>query len=141
VVVWQEALTELGVNIEFITEDGSTYWDNIITDKADIFQNGWAAAIPDPSDVFDYLILNGEGSMRWENEDVDSLLLQARLEQDPSVREDLYQQVHNMVMEEAVVLPSAYSKVSWLQKSYVEGFEPGGNGTHSAWLWDVTLGQ
>ena len=140
VVVWQEALESLGVSIQFISEDGSTYWDNIRTDKADIFQNGWAAGIPDPSDIFDYLILNGEGSMRWENEEVDDLLTQARLELDPAVREGLYQQVHDIVMDEAIVIPSAYSKLSWLQAPNVSGFEAGGNGTHSARLWNVELG-
>lgn len=132
VVVWQEALENLGVSINFVIEDGSTYWDNIRTDAADIFQNGWNAGIPEPAEVFDYLVLNGEGSMRWESEEVNDLLTQARLETDPAVREGLYQQVHDIIMEEMIVIPSAYSKIAWLQKPNIEGFEPGGMGIHHA---------
>ncbi|MCA9895077.1 MAG: ABC transporter substrate-binding protein [Anaerolineae bacterium] len=141
VVVWQEALESLGISINFVIEDGSTYWDNIRTEKADIFQNGWNAGIPEPAEVFDYLILNGEGSMRWDDPDVDALLTQARLEIDPVAREALYQQVHDIVMEEMIVIPSAYSKIAWLQKSYIEGFEPGGMGIHHANLAIVTKSQ
>lgn len=139
VVVWEEALTSLGVQVNFITEDGSTYWDNIRTEKADIFQNGWNAGIPEPAEVFDYLILNGEGSMRWEDEDVDAMLTLARLETDPVAREAIYQQVHDIVMEEAIVIASGYSKIAWLQKSYVEGFEPGSMGIHHARLAQVSI--
>lgn len=141
VVVWQEALESLGVSINFVIEDGSTYWDNIRTDAADIFQNGWNAGIPEPAEVFDYLVLNGEGSMRWESEEVNDLLTQARLEIDPEVREGLYQQVHDIVMEEMIVIPSAYSKIAWLQKPYIEGFEPGGMGIHHANLAIVSKTQ
>lgn len=141
VIVWAEALDQLGVPYEFIIEDGSTYWDSIVTDAADIFQNGWAAGLVDPSDVFDFLILDGNGSMRYDNEEVNNLLREARVEQDPAVREELYQQVHDIIMEDVVVIPSAYSKVSWLQKPWVSEFHPGGGGTYTAPLWEVVLGE
>lgn len=139
VVLWQQALESLGVEVEFIIEDGSTYWDSIVEDDAMIFQNGWAAGLVDPSDVFDYLILDGNGSMRYDNPEVNELLRAARVELDPAVREDLYQQAHDIVMADAVVIPSAYSKVSWLQKPNVDGFEPGGGGTYTAPMWLVSL--
>lgn len=141
VVVWQQGLESIGVQVEFIVEDGGTYWDSIVEDDAMIFQNGWAAGIPDPSDVFDFLIYQGNGSMRYDNPEVNDLLDQARAELDPAVREELYQQVHNIIMEDTIVIPSAYSKVSWLQKPYVDGFAPGGGGTYTAPMWNVTLGD
>lgn len=141
VVVWQEALQSLGVDVTFDVQDGGTYWDSIVEDETMIFQNGWAAGFADPSDVFDFLILEGRGSMRYDNPEVNELLRAARIELDPAVREDLYQQVHDIVMADAVVIPSAYSKVSWLQKPWVEGFQPGGNGTHSAPLEVVSLNR
>lgn len=141
VVVWQQALEELGFEINFVVEDGATYWDNIVTDAADVFQNGWAAGLVDPSDVFDFLILDGNGSMRYDNPEVNELLNQARAELDPVAREALYQQVHDIVMGDAVVIPSAYSKVSWLQKPWIDGFVPGGGGTHTAPLWEVVISE
>lgn len=141
VVVWQQGLESLGVVVEFIVEDGGTYWDSIVTDEAMIFQNGWAAGIIDPSDVFDYLIYQGAGSMRYDNPEVNELLDQARAELDEAARNELYQQVHDIVMADAVLIPSAYSKVSWLQKPYVEGFVPGGGGTYTAPMFNVVLGD
>jgi ABC-type transport system substrate-binding protein len=139
VVVWQEALESLGVQVQFIVEDGGTYWDSIVQDDAMVFQNGWAAGLIDPSDVFDFLILDGRGSMRYDNPEVNELLRAARIELDEDRREALYQQVHDIVMADAVVIPSAYSKVTWLQKPWVEGFNPGGGGTYTAPLWEVSI--
>lgn len=141
VVVWQEALESIGVQIEFAIEDGSTYWDSIVEDDAMIFQNGWAAGLIDPSDVFDFLILDGRGSMRYDNPVVNDLLRQARLELDEDAREAIYQQAHDIIMDDAVVIPSAYSKVTWLQRSWIDGFEPGGGGTYTAPLWEVVLNR
>jgi ABC-type transport system substrate-binding protein len=141
VVVWQEALTSLGLTVEFKIEDGSTYFDTIVTDETMIFQNGWAAGLVDPSDSFDFLILDGNGSMRYDNPEVNDLLRAARVEPDAAVREDLYQQVHDIVSCDAVLIPSAYSKVSWLAKPWVAGFVPGGGGTYTAPLWEVELSR
>lgn len=139
VVLWQEALTCLGVKVTFKVEDGGTYWDSIVKDDAMIFTNGWAAGLVDPSDVFDFLILEGRGSMRYNNPEVNELLRQARVEMDENVRNELYQKVHDIVMEEAVVIPSAYSKVAWLQKPWIQDFVPGGGGTYTAPLWNVSV--
>lgn len=139
VVLWQEDLTRLGIQVEFKTEDGGTYWDTIVQDDAMVFINGWAAGILDPSDVFDFLILDGNGSMRYDNEQVNEWLRQARVENDEAARNALYQQVHDQVMADAVVVPSAYSKVSWLQKPWIVDFVPSGGGTYTAPLWDVSI--
>jgi|GEM_PF-861379 len=139
VVVWEAALKELGIQVEFIVEDGGTYWDSIVEDDAMIFQNGWAAGLIDPSDVFDFLIYQGNGSMRYDNPVINDLLDQARVELDAEAREALYQQVHDIVMDDAVVIPSAFSKVSWLQAPGISGFVPGGGGTYTAPLWNVTM--
>lgn len=139
VVLWQEDLTKLGIRIEFKIEDGGTYFDTIVQDGTMVFQNGWAAGLIDPSDVFDYLILDGNGSMRYDNSVVNDLLRQARVEPDEAVRTELYQQVHDIVMADAVVIPSAYSKVSWLEKPWIVDFVPGGGGTYTAPLWNVSI--
>src|SRR5690606_33575261 len=55
VALWSDALISLGVQVEFITEDSSTYWDSIVQDDAMIFQNGWASGIIDPTAIFDFL--------------------------------------------------------------------------------------
>lgn len=141
VVLWQQALEELGVEVEFVVEGGSTYWDSIEGEDVHIYQTGWAAGLLDPSDVFDFLVLAGSDNGHYEREDLNEMLRAARAELDPAVREELYQQVHDIVMADAAFIPSAYSKNSWLQKPWVSGFAPGGGGTYTANLALVELNR
>jgi ABC-type transport system substrate-binding protein len=139
IVLWQEDLNMLGLATEIVVEDGGTYFDTIIKDDTMIFINGWAAGLTDPSDVFDFIIKDASGSVRYDNPVVNDLLTQARTETDETARAALYQQVHDIVMDDAVLIPSAYSKVVWLQKPWIEGFVPGAGGTYTADLWDVEI--
>jgi ABC-type transport system substrate-binding protein len=140
IVVWEEALTSLGLDIAITTEESGTFFDSIVDNpEVDVFVNGWAAGIPDPADVLNYLILDGEGSTGYNNEEVNALLREALVEQDPAAREALYQQAHDIIAADSPIVASAYSKVTWLQKPWVEGFAPGGGGVHTAPLREVTL--
>lgn len=140
IVVWQDALTSLGVQVNIVSEESGTFFDSIVDNPdVDMFVNGWAAGIPDPADVFNYLILNGEGSTGYDNDEVDALLMAGLVEQDPVAREALYQQAHDIVMADSPIVPSAYSKVTWLQKPWVHGYAPAGGGVHTAPLREVTL--
>ncbi len=141
VVLWQQALESLGVEVEFVVEGGSTYWDSIEREDAFIYQSGWAAGLIDPSDVFDYLVLEGADNGHYEREDLNELLRAARAEPDAAVREDLYQQVHDLVMADAAFIPSAYSKNTWLQKPWISDFVPGGGGTYTADLAPVVISR
>lgn len=141
IVVWQNSLAEIGVTLNIAVEESGTYWDNIRSDNVILFINGWAAGVPDPYDVFNYIILDGDNSMLYDDPVVNDLIRQAEIELDPDVREEIYQQVHDIIMEESVVVPSGYSKVTWLQKSWVDGFAPGGGGTHTAPLAEVSLNR
>jgi ABC-type transport system substrate-binding protein len=121
-------------------EESGTYFDSIEDNPAvDMFVNGWAAGIPDPADVFNYLILDGQGSTGYDNDEVDDLLNQALVEQDAAAREALYQQAHDIIAADSPIVASAYSKVTWLQKPWVQGFAPGGGGVHTAPLKEVSL--
>ena len=137
--VLQEDLRALGVTLNIEVEDASTYWDHIGEDDVEMFLSGWAAGINDPSDVFDYLFLEARDDTAYDNPAVNDLLHQARLETDEAARTELYQQAHDLITADSPWIVSAYSKVAWLQKPWVEGFNPGGGGTHTAHLEDITI--
>jgi ABC-type transport system substrate-binding protein len=140
IVVWQDALTQLGVEVVITVEESGTYFDSIEDNPAvDMFVNGWAAGIPDPADVFNYLILDGQGSTGYDNDAVDELLNQGLVELDPAAREAIYQEAHDLIMADSPIVASAYSKVTWLAKPWVQGFAPAGGGVHTAPLKEVTL--
>jgi len=136
--VLQQDLATLGVDLEIVIEDNSTYWDHIGQDDVIFFLSGWSAGLVDPSDVMDFLLYEGRDDTYYDNPEVNALLEQARAEFDDSAREAIYQEAHNLIMADAPWIVSAYSKVTWLQQPWIEGFAPGGGGTHTADLAAVT---
>jgi peptide/nickel transport system substrate-binding protein len=137
--VLQEDLRTLGVTLNIIPEDAATYWDHIGEDDVIMFLSGWSAGIIDPSDVFNFLFYEGRDDTKYDNPEVNALLEQALVETDPAVLEDLYQQAHDLITADSPWIVSAYSKVAWLQKPGIEGFAPGGGGTHTARLAEVSI--
>jgi ABC-type transport system substrate-binding protein len=137
--VLQEDLRQLGVTLNIELEDASTYWDHIGEDDVLMFLSGWSAGLNDPSDVFNYLFLDARDDTAYDNPEVNDLLRQALSEFDEERRNELYQQAHDLITADSPWIVSAYSKVSWLQQPWIEGFNPGGGGTHTANLEDVTI--
>jgi ABC-type transport system substrate-binding protein len=137
--VLQEDLRSLGVTINIVAEDASTYWDHIGQDDVEMFLSGWSAGLNDPSDVFNFLFLDGRDDTHYNNEEVNALLRQAMIETDVTVRADLYQQAHDLITADSPWIVSAYSKLSWLQKPWLEGYNPGPGGLHTVSLADVSI--
>lgn len=139
--VFQEDLRTLGVELEIVVEDASTYWDHIGEDDVIMFLSGWSAGVVDPSDVLNFLFMEARDDTAYDNPAVNELLQQAMVETDAAKLEDLYQQAHDLIVADSPWVVSAYSKVAWLQKPYIENFNPGGGGTYTAPLKVVSLAQ
>jgi oligopeptide transport system substrate-binding protein len=139
--VLQEDLRKLGVVLNIVPEDDSTYWTHVGEDDVLMFLSGWSADFLDPSEVLNYLFYEGRDDTKYDNPEVNALLDQALQETDPAVIEDLYQQAHDLITADSPWIVSAYNKVSWLQKPGIEGFNPGGGGTHTARLAEVTISR
>ncbi len=137
--VWQEDLRKLGITMTIEVEEGATYWDHIEEDDVILFISGWSAGLIDPSDTMDFLFYKGIDNTEYDNPEVDALLEAARVEYDEEARTALYQQAHDLIMADAPVVASAYSKVTWLQQPWIENFNPGGGGTYTAPLWMVEI--
>ena len=139
--VLQQDLATLGVTLNIEIEDNSTYWDHIGEDDVIFFLSGWSAGIPDPSDVLNFLFMNARDDTAYDNPEVNALLTQAMAEYDPAAREVIYQQAHDLIMADCPWIVSAYSKVTWLQQPWIENFNPGGGGTYTAPLSEVTVNK
>ena len=137
--VLQEDLRQLGVTLNIEVEDASTYWDHIGEDDVLMFLSGWSAGLNDPSDVFNFLFLDARDDTAYDNPEVNDLLRQAMAEYDEAARTELYQQAHDLITADSPWIVSAYSKVSWLQKPWIENLNPGGGGLYTANLADVTI--
>ncbi|MBN1287437.1 MAG: ABC transporter substrate-binding protein, partial [Anaerolineae bacterium] len=137
--VLQQDLATLGVTLKIEIEDNSTYWSHIGEDDVIFFLSGWSAGIPDPADVLNYLFMDERDDTKYNNPEVNDLLTQAMSEFDADKRLELYQQAHDLIMEDCPWIVSAYSKVTWLQKPWVKNFNPTGGGVYTTWLWEVEI--
>jgi ABC-type oligopeptide transport system substrate-binding subunit/DNA-binding SARP family transcriptional activator len=118
---WQESL---GIEIRWELVTWATYID--VLDKRrneevpSLFVIGWVADYPDPDNFL--RVWTGRRRTRWRNEAYDRLVERARRVVDHSERMKLYQQADRILVEEAVVVPLAYSRRHVLVKPWVSQY-------------------
>lgn len=140
-LAFQDMLSQIGVEIRLQKEDNSTYWSHIGEDEVKLFLSGWSADFLDPSEVFDFLFMNGRDDTKYDNPQVNELLRRATATPDDEERNEIYREVHDIIMEDAPWIVSAYTKVQYLQKPYVDGFVVSPAGTYRAPLKLVELNR
>ena len=116
--MWQE---HLGVEIGVHLLDPSLYFYflNIVVDN--LYDYGWIADYPDPHNFLDVLFHSeaDNNAGNYSNQDVDTLLELARVEQDAAQRMDLYQRAERMLIEDAAAIPLHFGRSHVLVKPYV----------------------
>jgi ABC-type transport system substrate-binding protein len=122
VEMWEQ---DLGVTITVENLEPSFYLDALYSGKhGQIFSSGWCADYPDPQNFADVLFHTGsrENNGGYSNPQVDTLLEQARVEQDVTRRIALYQQAEQMIVQDAPVLFTVHHLSYQLVKPYVKGY-------------------
>jgi oligopeptide transport system substrate-binding protein len=115
----------LGVDIAVQQTDWATYLWDLRAHHYQMFglTAGWIADYPDPQDFLDILFHSESrnNDTEYSNPEVDSLLEEARGEQDFEKRMELYQQAEQIIMDDAPIVPLTHDVDYWLTKPYVEG--------------------
>ncbi|MBN1955949.1 MAG: peptide ABC transporter substrate-binding protein, partial [Anaerolineae bacterium] len=120
--MWQQTL---GVTITVENLEPDRYLDEIYAGRhGQIFATGWCADYPDPENFADVLFHSASPQNRghYNNPEVDALLEQARVEQDVGKRIRLYQQIEQMIVDDAPVIFTTHSMTYLLVKPYVQGY-------------------
>lgn len=121
---WRE---ELGIEVRIQQTDFATFLADQDAGRLQMFNAGWIMDYPDPEDILD-LKFHTESALNdvnYSNADVDAILEEARIEQDPGRRLDLYQQAEVLIIEDAAWLPLYFSQSHVVINADVEGwFEP-----------------
>lgn len=89
-----------------------------------MYQLGWVADYPDPQNFLE-ILFHTESSQNYggySNPEVDTLLDQARQTQDLEERLAIYQQVEQLLLEDAAWIPLYFSVDAALVKPYVQGY-------------------
>jgi len=118
---WQETL---GVTIELQAIDSSAFLREQRRGNFQMHSDGWAADYPDPEDFLGKLFasdstLNYTG---YKNAEVDRLLLAARTEQDRTRRFAMYADAEQLILDDAVVVPTFWPVEHVIVKPCVQGY-------------------
>jgi len=115
----------LGVDITIEQTEWATYLTDLKTRRYQMFgvASGWIADYPDPQDFLDVLFHSQslDNDTNYANPEVDRLLEEARVEQDPEKRIQIYQRVEEIILNDAPWVPLSHGVDYWLTKPYVKG--------------------
>lgn len=119
--MWQK---NLGVEVRVRQLEPEKYFQLLKEEKDELFESGWVADYPDPENFLDILFHGGseENTGEYSNPKVDTLLEQARVEQDITARLKLYQEIEQILVSDAACLPLFFDVNYFLVKPYVEDF-------------------
>ncbi|MDH4138245.1 MAG: peptide ABC transporter substrate-binding protein [Anaerolineae bacterium] len=115
----------LGVDVAIQQTEWATFLSDISQEENpyQMYSIGWIADYPDPENFLDVLFHSekSENHMGYSNPELDELLEKARTEQDPEERLKLYQEVEQIIINDAPWVPLFYEVEYWLTKPYVKG--------------------
>jgi oligopeptide transport system substrate-binding protein len=96
-----------------------------LSEEADaMFMLGWVADYPDPQNFLENLFLSDSAynTGKYSNQAVDTLLQNAGMQTDHTTRMSMYQDIEEIVLNEAACLPLWFSTNYVLVKPYVKNF-------------------
>ena len=102
-VILQAWEQELGLQVEIQQTEWATFLEDVNDQKYQMYSLAWGADYPDPENFLDLLFhTESEGNRsNYSNAEVDSLLEQARVEQDQATRFEIYNRVEEMILDDA----------------------------------------
>ena len=120
--MWRQ---NLGINVETLQTEFATYLQDLVKRRFQMFDIGWIADYPDPENFLDLLFYSESSNNHtgFNNTEVDRLLELARVEQQTDARYELYNQIEQLIMDEAPWIPLWYSGEQFvLIKPYVHDY-------------------
>jgi len=124
----QQQLSVFGIEILIDINTGATFRDMVANSKLDFFRGSWIADYPDAEN---YLALfysknhspNGPNYTHYHNFKYDKLYEKAMLEVNDSTRYIIYNEMNQLIINDAAIVPLYYDEVIRFVNKNVEGFE------------------
>ena len=118
--LWQQSL---GINIEIVQVTYADLYGSVLPNgDFEICYGGW---VPDYDDPYTYLELFksdvGYYTLGFKNDEYDSLLNNAKTETDAQARMDMLNKAEQILIDEAVFVPTSFSTTYYLMADYVTG--------------------
>lgn len=124
----QRNLEEVGFDVELETYEWQTYlsfWWRGQEEGQSAYWMSWGMTTPIWVEVVSHskwFAPNGSNVGWYDNSEVDTLLDQALVETDEGERDALYKQAHDMVMEDAAIVPVVHDSTPYIIAPYVKGY-------------------
>jgi oligopeptide transport system substrate-binding protein len=119
-------LADIGINLQIRTETNwKKFEEMMISYKTPMFRYAWYADIPDP-DNFVGILFHSKSKynfMGYHNPEVDKILDAAKKEVSMLKRIGLYKKAEEMIMEDAVIVPTINHIFQQAYQPYVRGVE------------------
>ena len=131
IALYLEVIRDMWKQIEVYVDiqqvEWATYLEDLDNNKLQVYAGlGWEADYPDPQDFLD-ILFHSESSLNhgaYSNPQVDDILESARVEQDPIERMQMYQEVEQLIVDDAAWVPLWFSGDQYvLIKPHVKGFK------------------
>lgn len=134
--MWRD---NLGVEVSVEGVEWPLFLQEIYEGRYQLFSLGWIADYPDPHNFLDLLFYSAssENHTGYANPEVDRLLLEARVAQDPDVRLELYRRAEQIIVQDAAWIPLWHDIDYYLIKPYVKNISL--PATVVPWLKEVAL--
>ena len=114
-VILEQWRQELGIEVEIQQTEWATFLQDVNDKKYQMFSLGWIADYPDPQNFLDLLLHSDskQNHTNYNNPEVDRLLEEARTEADRERRFQLYNQVEQMILDDAPWVWTWFSGEGW----------------------------
>lgn len=119
----QDMWSKIGVNVELVSQEWSTFLNTRKNGDYYIARNGWLGDYNDPISFLDMWITGGgNNDAQWSNTDYDALITQIKSSSDPEERMQLMHQCEDMIFDDWMLCPIYYYVDIYMLKDTVDGF-------------------
>ncbi|MGZ5298316.1 MAG: ABC transporter substrate-binding protein, partial [Actinomycetota bacterium] len=120
--VVREQLKQIGITMNIKQVDVSIWFDAFVKGDYQI-TSAYQERTIDPDNFYALVIRSGGAinTTAYSNPDVDDLIDQARVETDDATRQTLYQQIRQIVFDDAPIIYAHYETINYLMNPDVTG--------------------
>ncbi|MFF2449903.1 ABC transporter substrate-binding protein [Neobacillus sp. NPDC058068] len=108
----------LNINVQIANQEWKTYLETTNQHNFQMARMGWVGVYEDPIPVLDYYLGDSPNNRtQWVNEEYDSLLKQAKVEQDDAKRFELMHKAEDVLMKDLPFIPIYHYSNNYLTSS------------------------
>jgi ABC-type transport system substrate-binding protein len=126
----QAKFRQFGIQIKIEVNNANAHIGILNTGQAKIFRVRWLADYPDAENYLSLFHSNnlapGPNKTRYENRLYDSLYAKACIEPNDTLRQNIYAQMEQMIMDDCVIIPIYYDETLQLSQKNIIGKIRGG---------------